>query len=102
MVLPCVHMNRTSISLDDKTLRIGLANAARRGFQNSFSAYIAWLIMRDAVGDVIREDLMGDMPKRGRPPSPPTKPEIRRPSKMSEPIALPHKKKPYTGKDTEI
>lgn len=38
---------RTSITLEDEIYKKGLANAKERGFKNSFSAYLAWLIERD-------------------------------------------------------
>lgn len=76
--------------MDDETLRIGLQNAEKRGFRNSFSAYIVWLIERDHEGSVLREELMGDLPKRGRP------------KKASTQIQLPHRKKPFNPKDTEV
>lgn len=49
-------MKRTSITLDDPVYNAGQKNAAKRGFGQSFSAYIAWLITRDAEGGVTRED----------------------------------------------
>lgn len=44
-----VNLTRTSITLDPKTYKKGLARAAKRGFQNSFSAYLARLIEEDAT-----------------------------------------------------
>lgn len=38
--------------------------AAKRGFGQSFSAYIAWLIQRDAEGGVTRED--ASLPSTGK------------------------------------
>jgi hypothetical protein len=35
----------------------GLRNAEKRGFKHSFSAYVTWLIERDAAGNVQREDI---------------------------------------------
>jgi len=49
-------MKRTSITLDDPVYNAGQKNASKRGFGQSFSAYIAWLITRDAEGGVTRED----------------------------------------------
>lgn len=48
----------------------GTANAKRRGFSSSFSAYIAWLIERDAEGDVSREKLVAESEPRYRLPAP--------------------------------
>lgn|GEM_PF-2211677 len=49
-------IRRTSITLSEETYRTGQTIAARRGFGQSFSAYLAWLIQRDAEGGVTRED----------------------------------------------
>jgi len=49
-------MIRTSITVEDPVYDAGQKIAAKRGFRQSFSAYIAWLIMRDAEGGVTRED----------------------------------------------
>jgi len=46
---------RTTISLNAPLYEQAQRLAARRGFQNSFSAYVAWLINRDAEGAVDRE-----------------------------------------------
>ena len=49
-------MKRTSITLEDSVYDAGQKIASKRGFGTSFSAYIAWLINRDAEGGVTRED----------------------------------------------
>ena len=49
-------MIRTSITVEDTVYDAGQKIAAKRGFRQSFSAYVAWLIMRDAEGCVTRED----------------------------------------------
>jgi len=49
-------IKRTSITLDDNIYERGLEIASKRGFRQSFSAYLAWLIERDAQGGVVRED----------------------------------------------
>ena len=49
-------IKRTSITLEDPVYEAGQQIAAKRGFGQSFSAYIAWLIQRDAEGGVTRED----------------------------------------------
>lgn len=38
-------------------MEVALANARTRGFTNSFSAYISWLIERDTTGHVVREEI---------------------------------------------
>ena len=48
---------RTSITLDKEVADIGKRNAEKRGFGHSFSAYVSWLIIRDARGAVLREDI---------------------------------------------
>ena len=48
-------MKRTSITLDDAIYETGQEIAAQRGFRQSFSAYVAWLIQRDCEGAVSRE-----------------------------------------------
>ena len=48
---------RKTISLQPEVYRIGEENARRRGFAQSFSAYVAWLIQRDTEGAVVREDI---------------------------------------------
>ena len=48
-------MKRTSITLEDPIYDAGQKIAAKRGFSTSFSAYVAWLITRDAEGKVTRE-----------------------------------------------
>ena len=50
-------MKRTSITLDDPVYEAGQKIAAKRGFGSSFSAYIGWLINRDADGAITREDV---------------------------------------------
>jgi len=67
---------------------MGLEIASKRGFEQSFSAYIAWLIRRDGEGGVTREDVprpkgtkgikgtkaapvAAIKPKRGRKPATP-------------------------------
>jgi len=57
-------IKRTSITLEDPVYEVGLEIAAQRGFKQSFSAYVAWLIQRDAGGGVTREDLPGEGKKR--------------------------------------
>lgn len=54
---PDAKVARTTISMLKETFDAATANAKRRGFKNSFSAYIAWLIERDDEGRVQREDL---------------------------------------------
>ena len=49
-------IKRTSITLEDPVYEAGQQIADKRGFGQSFSAYIAWLIKRDAEGGVTRED----------------------------------------------
>jgi len=49
-------IKRTSITLEDPVYETGQQIASKRGFGQSFSAYIAWLIQRDADGGVTRED----------------------------------------------
>jgi hypothetical protein len=51
-------IKRTSITLEDPVYEAGQQIAAKRGFGQSFSAYIAWLIQRDAEGGVTREDVI--------------------------------------------
>jgi len=51
---------------------VGLTNAARRGFKQSFSAYVSWLIERDAAGDVSRENTVAETSTT--PTAPTTKP----------------------------
>lgn len=50
-------IKRTTISMPSDAFEQAKRNAKRRGFNNSFSAYVAWLIERDHDGDVKREDL---------------------------------------------
>ena len=42
--------------MEDPVYEAGQQIADKRGFGQSFSAYIAWLIKRDAEGGVTRED----------------------------------------------
>jgi len=51
------HIKRTSITLEDPIYETGQRLASGRGFSLSFSAYVAWLIMRDVDGGVEREVL---------------------------------------------
>lgn len=51
---------RTTISIPEETDEKWKRNAKRRGFQNSHSAYIAWLIERDCEGGVQREEISKD------------------------------------------
>lgn len=48
---------RTSVTIPDEIYKTGLENAKKRGFANSFSAYLAWLIERDTSGAVSREEI---------------------------------------------
>ncbi|MBX7157976.1 MAG: hypothetical protein K1X66_06285 [Verrucomicrobiae bacterium] len=48
---------RTSITLDKEVAEIGKRNAEKRGFGHSFSAYVSWLVIRDAKGAVSREEI---------------------------------------------
>lgn len=48
---------RKTISLPSALNARAEKNAVKRGFQSSFSAYVAWLIVRDTEGDVKRETL---------------------------------------------
>ena len=57
-------MKRTSITLEDSVYDAGQEIAAQRGFRQSFSAYIAWLIQRDANGAVSREELPSQIKKQ--------------------------------------
>jgi hypothetical protein len=50
-------IKRKSISIPEELMEAAMANAARRGFKQSFSAYISWLIERDAAGAVVREHI---------------------------------------------
>ena len=50
--MPAKKPARTSISLNAQLYAQGLALANHRGFGNSFSAYVAWLITQDAAGEV--------------------------------------------------
>jgi len=50
-------IKRTSITLTPRVYEAGLEIAAQRGFRHSFSAYVAWLIERDAQGGVVREEV---------------------------------------------
>lgn len=43
--------------MSQKIYERGKSNAKTRGFKNSFSAYVAWLIERDDKGAVERERL---------------------------------------------
>ena len=65
-----VHMKRTSITLEDSVYEAGLEIASNRGFSQSFSAYVGWLIQRDAEGGVTREEAPGvqKTKPRGRKP----------------------------------
>ena len=67
-------MKRTSITLDDPLYDAGLQIAAKRGFSQSFSAYVAWLITRDAEGGVSREVLLPGSPAKAEKKSKPAKP----------------------------
>ena len=49
-------MIRATITIEDPIFNAGKKIAAKRGFGKSFSAYILWLINRDAEGGVTRED----------------------------------------------
>ncbi|XHR27615.1 MAG: hypothetical protein ACFUZC_16945 [Chthoniobacteraceae bacterium] len=49
-------MKRTSITLEDSIYEAGQQIAAKRGFSQSFSGYVAWLVQRDAEGGVSREE----------------------------------------------
>ena len=55
--MPTKKPARTTISLNAQLYQRALQLAERQGFGNSFSAYIAWLITRDAQGGVERETL---------------------------------------------
>jgi hypothetical protein len=46
---------RKTVSMPKEVFEAGESNAKRRGFKNSFSAYVAWLIERDHEGGVQRE-----------------------------------------------
>ena len=50
-------MKRTSVTLDDSVYAAGEKLAAKRGFKQSFSAYVGWLIERDAEGNVTQGKL---------------------------------------------
>jgi len=54
--MPIKKPARTTISLNAQLYQRALQLAERQGFGNSFSAYIAWLITRDAQGGVEREN----------------------------------------------
>lgn len=47
---------RKTVSMPPRAWRAAKTKAVRRGFENSFSGYIAWLIKRDINGGVVRED----------------------------------------------
>jgi hypothetical protein len=49
-------MKRTSITLVDSVYEVGQKIASKRGFSQSFSGYVAWLVSRDAEGSVTREE----------------------------------------------
>jgi hypothetical protein len=49
-------MKRTSITLEDSIYETGQTIASKRGFSQSFSGYVAWLVQRDAEGGVSREE----------------------------------------------
>lgn len=66
-------MKRTSITLDDPLYDAGLQLAAKRGFRQSFSAYVSWLIGRDAEGGVSREVLPQANPTKAAVKSKPAK-----------------------------
>ena len=61
-----LRIKRTSITLDDRIYATGLQIATKRGFKQSFSAYVAWLIQRDAEGAVTREDAPLEKPQSPR------------------------------------
>jgi len=65
--MPTKKPARTTISLDAQLYQRGLQLAARQGFGNSFSAYIAWLITRDAQGGVERETLTPGLDFNSKP-----------------------------------
>ena len=67
-------MKRTSITLEDPVYMAGQQIASKRGFAQSFSAYIAWLIQRDAEGGVTREESI-KLPRKAaaKPAKPATK-----------------------------
>ncbi|MEZ5406283.1 MAG: hypothetical protein R3F23_09040 [Verrucomicrobiia bacterium] len=65
---------RTSITLDKEVAEIGKRNAEKRGFGHSFSAYVSWLVIRDAKGAVSREEIADPTSAQhleGAPQSPP-------------------------------
>jgi hypothetical protein len=64
-----IIIKRTSITLDDAVYEAGQEIAAQRGFRQSFSAYIAWLIQRDADGGVSREELPPIVKKKAPAPA---------------------------------
>lgn len=57
-------MKRASITLNDLVYELGQQIADIRGFGTSFSAYIAWLIKRDAEGQVTHEDATLRVPSK--------------------------------------
>lgn len=61
-------MKRTSITLEDAIYEKGLENAKKRGYGFSFSAYLAWLIARDAEGGVSREAVTPEPAKKSHAP----------------------------------
>lgn len=63
-------MKRTSITVEDAIYEAGQQIASKRGFGTSFSAYISWLIKRDAEGGVTREETptLRETKPRGRKP----------------------------------
>ncbi|XHR30904.1 MAG: hypothetical protein ACFUZC_10130 [Chthoniobacteraceae bacterium] len=66
-----VLMKRTSITLENSIYDVGQQNASQRGFSQSFSGYVAWLLQRDAEGGVVREGTpsLRETKTRGRKPS---------------------------------
>lgn len=50
-------LKKATVSMSQKIYERGKSNAKTRGFKNSFSAYVAWLIERDDKGAVERERL---------------------------------------------
>lgn len=55
-------LKKATVSMSQKIYERGKSNAKTRGFKNSFSAYVAWLIERDDKGAVEREQLAEGKP----------------------------------------
>lgn len=59
-------LKKATVSMSQKIYERGKTNAKTRGFKNSFSAYVAWLIERDDQGAVAREKLKSEESNPGQ------------------------------------